>query len=129
MSKYSIHNEGSQQEVLKAVDALSLKKPWTVEIKRKTDKRTLNQNRLYHQWLGIIAQELGNDHDDQGQIMMKHLIGPTHYVKNLQGDEDPAWSTTKMDVPTMSAYMDSLSRWAASNNIRLPHPDDQHRRY
>jgi len=100
------------------------KGPLVMEHNRKKDARTLSQNKLYHWWIDIIANDQGNDHDDQGQIMMKHLIPPTHEVKKPDGTMEEAWSTTKLTVAQMTAYMDKIDRWAAGEGIFLPHPTD-----
>ncbi len=127
-NKLTIWDDNSKQRAMSAVAALNIEKPWVLEIKRKTEGRTLSQNALYHKWIDIIRKDQGNDHDDQGQIMMKHLIGPTHEATLPDGTKEPRWSSARLTVAQMGDYMDALARWAASEGIVLFHPEDAQRR-
>ena len=99
-----------------------------MEHNRKKDARTLSQNSLYHWWVDIIAKDNGENHDDMGQNLMKHMIPPTHESKNLDGVMEPRWSTTELNVIQMKDYMDKVLIWATGEGIFLPLPSDQHAR-
>ena len=126
MSKHPITNETQRAAAIHALCGLDLTKPWTVEIKKKTKQRTLNQNALYWKWIGIFANETGNSEDDMHEFF-KDKWCPISEV--TVGDEvRQVRSTKKLKTVEMTEYMDKVYAFIVGEfGIILPIPEDQGR--
>lgn len=96
--------------------------PLEVVIQRHRKKRSLSANALYWVWLGIISAETGNDPDSLHEWAKRQFSLPREV--NIMGDTCQVYTTAKMSVADMSAYMERVEAWAAGEGIILPHPED-----
>lgn len=127
--KRTVKTPSELDNLLMGLAQLSFEKHgWDISWGKETKQRTISQNNLYHKWIDILARDQGNDHDDQGQVMMKHLIPPTHEAKKPDGTMESKWSSKKLTIPQMADYMDKLDRWAVGEGIFLPRLEDMHAR-
>jgi len=125
MTTHSITNEHQRAAIIKAISALNLDKAWTVELKRKTKGRSLSQNALYHKWLGIVAQDTGNDHDDLHEFC-KDKWCPVKVVE-MFGEQKEVRSTKKLTTAEMTEYMDRVYAFFVGDfGILLPIPEELH---
>lgn len=122
--KIIIRDEATRQRAIGLLSALSLEKPWDVSVTLHKSKRSLDQNRLYHLWVGIIAEETGNSHDDTHEAM-KQMFLPPRFV-NFNGQmREVRPSTTSLDTKAMSEFLNKVEAFAGSTlALVLPHPED-----
>ena len=116
-----IWDEPLRRRVIELIKILNIEKPWAVTIERHTERRSLNQNALYWKWVGIIAQETGNDADlVHGELKKKFLV-PKEY--SFMGEKVLYRSSAKLDTREMSEYMDRVNALATQElGIMLPTP-------
>ncbi len=122
--KYTLYGEEARGVVIKAITSLNVGKPWTVEIKRKTKQRSLNQNSLLHKWIGIIAEDTG---DSQASMKadLKAVFAIILENKVTQVKFRPM-DTSEMTTVQMTEFMDRIYGWATSEmGIILPIPEDR----
>ena len=61
---FTIRSERDRQAVIDYISKLDItKREYEAKIVKRTEKRTLAQNRLYHLWLNCISAETGNEVD------------------------------------------------------------------
>jgi hypothetical protein len=128
MPAYTIRNEHDRQQVADTLSAVDPTLGWRVTVEKLKKVRTIPQNRLYHDWIGIIATEMGDSHEDVHDYMRKMFLPPV--IKTVGGETfEILQSTTKLEVPEMSEYMNKVEAWAGSFlGLSLPHPEDMHAR-
>lgn len=127
MTEIIIREERQRQELVKFVMGLDISKPWRAEICRYRKKRSLNQNAMYWKWLGIVADETGNDPDELHEFFKGKYLVPT--IIQVGDDRMLYRSTTKLDTVEMSAFMDKVYAFVTAElGILLPIPEDQHER-
>lgn len=113
--KYRIYNTETADEVAKLILSLSLSKQWEVIVKPYSKRRSSQQNSLYWKWLGIIADELGDDanslHDTFRQMFLPVKVENIFGVerKKLQSTSDPAFTSAMM-----ADYMTKIQALASS---------------
>lgn len=119
----TIRDEITRQLVASLIMGLSLEKPWQVTVQPVKKRRTLSQNNLYWSWVEKIAQETGNDRDDVHEAL-KGKFAPARSI--ALGDETATvLSTARLETDAMSAYMDKVYHFAASElGILLPLPEE-----
>ena len=127
MAEYVIGKERPMTPVTSFLMGVNLDEYWTVTIKKGKPSRSLQQNRLYHKWVGIIGRELGYDHDVMHHILASMFLPPVHTEFGGRVHESRR-STTSLKVGEMVEYMDHVSRFAAERGIHLPIPEEMHRR-
>ena len=103
------------------IACLDLSKPWAVTIEPYKEKRTLNQNALYWKWVGIIAQDTGNDPDAVHEALKQRFLIPVEIT--FMGDKIPYRSTARLNTGEMSNYMDRVHALASEMGIVLPLPE------
>lgn len=86
---------------------LSLNGEIELQIDRKRGKRTTNQNSFYWLYLGVIADETGEDIDDLHRFLKRKLLPPE--FKEILGEtiKLPA-TTTKLDKLEFGRYMEKI---------------------
>lgn len=97
--------------------------PLEIVIQRHRKKRSLSANALYWVWLGIISSETGNDPDSLHEWAKRQFSLPREIT--IMGDTCEVYTTAKMSVADMSAYMERVEAWATGEGIILPHPEDR----
>ena len=132
MTEIIIHDIASRKRVIDHIGTLSLEGlPWIVDIKRKTKRRSLSQNALFHKWVDFIANEVGYEVWDSERMKAELKIvcqcPATKYV-GLDGTEREERSTSKLNTADMAEFMTRVERFAASElGIIVPSPDDVQR--
>ena len=122
---FVIFDEASRQRCVSLIAGLNIEKPWEVTVARKTKKRTLSQNALYHKWVGIIAEETGNDHEDVHDEFKRRFVPPKEI--EIFGEIRMRQSTTDFDTPGMTTFMEKVYAFSVSElGILLPLPEEQH---
>lgn len=88
------------------------------EIDKRKTKRSRSQNSYYWMYLGVIAQETGDEADDLHEFLKRKLLPPV--FKMIRGEEVrlPA-STTDLSKADFSDYMDKI---AALTGVPIPDP-------
>lgn len=118
-----------------------------VVIQPESRKRSLAQNRLYHMWVSYFSQQTGASIDEVYIEFKRRFLLRIYYTADSQFAEmcdsikqleqlDLAkyksiskqvivmTSTTKANVEQMTEYLNQINRFAYSQNIMLPIPDD-----
>lgn len=96
---------------------------YTLEIKKKTRKRTFDQNALMWMWFTCIEDETGTDKQDVHDYYCKKFLRRTI---NIQGKEETVVrGTSKLNTSEMTIFLNKVQADAATEfGIRLPSPDD-----
>lgn len=120
---YIIRDEKLRAQVAGLIASLNLERPWSVSIEPYKKKRSLNQNALYHKWVGIIADVTGNSHDDVHDVL-KSKFCPVREI--TIGDKvEVVRSTTKLNTLEFKDYADKVYAFAQTElGILLPVPGD-----
>jgi hypothetical protein len=89
-----------------------------VSIDIEKPERSTSQNRYYWLYLGVIAQETGDNADDLHEFFKRKLLPPV--FKKICGEEIklPA-STTDLGKGEFTEYLDKI---CALTNVPLPDP-------
>jgi hypothetical protein len=87
-------------------------------------KRTIPQNRLYRLWLGLIADETGNNTDDLHEAFKVMFLGIKDFTIGGISAQAPI-STTTLDTKQFTSFLERLEAWVTVElGIILPHPED-----
>lgn len=78
--------------------------------------RTIQQNKLYWKYLGIIENETGNSADDLHEFFKKKFLG-LRAIKMFDEDFEVSNSSTALGKLEFGEYMDKIS---ALTNIPIP---------
>ena len=116
----------TRQKVLARIARLSLESPVSITIEPYKRSRSLEQNALYHLWVGIVAKETGNDHDDIHEHCRQSFLPPR--IVEVNGEiRETRRSTASLKVDEMAEYMDKVYAWATGElGIKLPLPEDRY---
>ena len=119
-----IRDEPMRASVCRLIAGLDLSKPWAVTVEPYKERRSLNQNSLYWQWIGIISRETGNDPDTVHEAFKQKFLIPEEI--SFMGEKMLYRSTAKLDTRSMSEYMDKVYAFTTSElGILLPVPEDE----
>jgi len=93
------------------------------------DRRSLNANALYWQWLTVMAEYFsrkGNKFtkDDMHDLMRHQFLGYEDRAVGSTVISRQLASTSNLDVGQMCHYMTKIDAWAADHRCLLPHPED-----
>lgn len=94
-----------------------------LKIKKKWNKRSLNQNSLYWKWVEIIAEYCGNTSEEMHAIL-RGLYAPKKEVKVGKKIYRIPRSTTTLTKGEMASYMLDVQAEAGILGIILPTPED-----
>lgn len=94
----------------------SLKGIYRLEFKEVKTKRTLNQNNFYWLYLGVIADETGDDPNSLHEYFKRKLL-PPRYISVMGKEIKIPASTTKLSKIEMGEYMERI---CALTNIPIP---------
>ena len=124
MPAYTIRDEYSRQRVADTLSAVDPTLGWRVTVEKLKKVRTLNQNSLYHRHCAILANEIGEGHEDMHELLKVKFLPPrTVTVAGETIEYRP--STTQLTTAEFSAYMEKYTAWAASFlGVALPYPED-----
>lgn len=122
---FTIRSERDRQAVVDYISKLDItKREYEAKIVKRTEKRTLAQNRLYHLWLNCISAETGNEVDILAEYFKQKFLGIRERV--IHGDHvRVALSTTELNTEEFKRYLDRIQEWAnVEQGIILPNPED-----
>ena len=128
MSVVILAGEVQRKHALDLIAALDLSKAWEVEVRPQRKKRSLDQNALFHAWVKIIADKVGDDAESVKYDLKCMFLGRVEHVSAMTGEvtmRPP--STTTLTTVEMAAFCDKIMAFAASQlGIRLPTRQDLH---
>lgn len=122
---FTIRTERDRQAVVDYISKLDVtKREYEAKIVKRTEKRTLAQNRLYHLWLNCISAETGNEVDILAEYFKQKFLGVRERV--IHGENvRVALSTTELNTEEFKRYLDRIQEWAnVEQGIILPNPED-----
>ena len=122
---FTIRSERDRQAVVDYISKLDItQREYEAKIVKRTEKRTLAQNRLYHLWLNCISAETGNEVDILAEYFKQKFLGVRERV--IHGDHvRVALSTTELNTEEFKRYLDRIQEWAnVEQGIILPNPED-----
>ena len=121
--KYTISNDNSKQAVKDYIDRLKVDKVWIVDISRKKDNRSIDQNRLMWLWLQCIEQETGND-KELLHLYFKDKYLPKKEIILIDEIVQIPGSTAKLNTSQFTEYLEKIRIFANTElGIELPDPD------
>ena len=118
--KIYIRGERQRNHALNTIKALDIATVYEVTIKPYKRNRSLEQNSLMWKWYSIIANDLGYTTEEIHEEFMRKLLTPT-IVKTPSGMVE-VYSTKKLKVKEMTAYLEGIERTATEMGIALPRP-------
>ena len=125
MTLFIVRGADTQARCVSFINALDPEKgPWQVTVEVHKAKRSLDQNRLYHRWVGIIAKETGNTHNSIHNAVRDELLAPV-FTKVFGKTHEGRQSTTELSVAEFGDFLDKLQAWAGSEGVYLPSPDER----
>ncbi len=77
-----VRDDSTRQIVLGLVGALDMTKPWSITIEPYKRNRSLEQNALYHKWVGIVANDTGDSHNAVHEWAKKEWLAPRQVEMN-----------------------------------------------
>lgn len=124
--KFVISDQRSRQGVIDYLQKLPDDgKHRDVAITLRRIKRTIPQNRLYRLWIGLIADETGNNPDDLHEAFKLMFLGTKEVNIGGAGASIPV-STTALDTTRFTHFLEQLEAWVTAElGIILPRPEDR----
>lgn len=122
---FVVHDNAEREVIRDYILRLPEGKTYDVSIKLHRAKRSNEANRLYWEWIGIIASETGNDREVCHKFFAKKFLG---YDTREFGNEKIAIvkSTANLDTAQFSEYMNQVEAFASTElGILLPSSDNQ----
>lgn len=90
---------------------------WEIEVRRKTDPRTREQNRYFHLLCRRISGEKGRPIEEVKHYLVMKFVGPLSWIK-VDGDDVPVLpSTTSLNKHDMSELIEHAEAWAVEQGI------------
>jgi len=103
-----------------------------VTIEKAKDKRSLQQNALYWEWMSIIGEYVGETKEKMHLIFKRQFLYKKFpaldkdvFLNYLATQEVDATSTKKLNMREMKEYMDNVNAQAKELGIILPLPEDR----
>lgn len=91
---------------------------YTLTLKRKRNRRSLNQNNLYWEWISIIGNELGYEKEEiHCTLKAMFLVDRSKKIPIIR-------SSANLNSFEFSQYMEQIDRWCAEQGILLPLPSE-----
>jgi len=121
-----IVRDNAEREAMKDyISRLPEGKTYEVSIRLYKSKRSDKANNLYWKWVGIIANETGNEKDVVHKFFAKRFLG--YDVKEFGNDKIAVVKkTSNLNTEDFSIYMTHVAAFASQElGIVLPSPDDQ----
>ena len=98
-----------------------------VVLSEQRKKRTLSQNGLFHAWIKVFAEHIGDaDLEDVKRDVKRTLLGlretANRFTSEIQLED---YRTSKMDTKELSSFMDRFKAWAQTEyGCYLPYVGD-----
>ena len=118
--KIYIREERHRNHALDTIKALDIATVYEVTIKPYKRNRSLEQNSLMWKWYSIIANDLGYTTEEIHEEFMRKLLIPIT-MQTPSGIVE-VYSTKKLKVKEMTAYLEGIERTATEMGIALPRP-------
>ena len=120
--KIYIREERQRNHALDTIKALNIETVYEVTIKPYKRNRSLEQNSLMWKWYSIIADDLGYTTEEIHEEFMRKLLIPI--TMQTPSGLVEVYSTKKLKVKEMTAYLEGIERTATEMGIALPRPYD-----
>ena len=118
--KIYIREERHRNHALDTIKALDIATVYEVTIKPYKRNRSLEQNSLMWKWYSIIADDLGYTTEEIHEEFMRKLLIPI--TMQTPSGLVEVYSTKKLKVKEMTAYLEGIERTATEMGIALPRP-------
>ena len=119
--KYLIYNSSTLKDALTAIGQIPIDDKFTVEVCKVKNKRSLNQNGLWHKWIGLLSDEFGYPVEDIKIIVVRKALGVRKFTNPLSGElELGDYSTSQLTKVEFSKLMVETLRIASKYGIILP---------
>ena len=118
--KIYIREERQRNHALDTIKALDIATVYEVTIKPYKRNRSLEQNSLMWKWYSIIADDLGYTTEEIHEEFMRKLLIPI--TMQTPSGLVEVYSTKKLKVKEMTAYLEGIERTATEMGIALPRP-------
>ncbi len=109
MPDIPLHTQGDRVNLIRHINALDLTRPWVVTVKRRTVRRSLSQNALFHMWCGEVAKAVGYDIDEAKHWIKEACDCPVRDIE-IDGVRIERRSTAGLEMDEMQAFMDRVFR-------------------
>lgn len=101
----------------------------TVEITKKSKRRTLSQNRYLHLILAYFGTQTGNKADFVKQVYFKRAVNAQYFLQKskdqLVGDIETLRSTKELTTEQLSVCIDRFRNWASQEaGIYIPEANE-----
>ena len=119
--KIILRGQAQKDHALKSLMNIEFNPDKLMELTIKPFKknRSIAQNSLYWKWMMICAHEMGYTKEGMHQTFMRELLAPI-IIDTPSGDV-MEYSTRKLNVKEMAAYMEQVSFTAGEYGVKLPH--------
>jgi hypothetical protein len=119
--KIILRGQAQKDHALKSLMNIEFNPDKLMELTIKPFKknRSISQNSLYWKWMMICADELGYTKNGMHHTFMRELLAPI-IIDTPSGDV-MEYSTRKLNVKEMAAYMEQVSFTAGEYGVKLPH--------
>lgn len=123
--KFVISDQRSRQAAIDYLQRLTDNgKRFDVSITLHRERRTIPQNSLYWMWVGLIADETGNNPDELHEVFKVMFLG-SKTVEIAGITHEIPLSTTSLDTAGFTHFLERLEAWVGSElGIVLPRPED-----
>ena len=119
---FRVVNEQTKAVAISYIQKLQEGKQYNVSISLKREKRSIQQNRLYHLWLNCISSETGNEVEDLHDYFKDRFL--SRKVEIFGDEYNTGTSTKKLNTAEFTAFLDKVQQFAAGEGIILPNPED-----
>lgn len=147
---FIIHSENEIKRLSTFLEAQPKEPLIQVVVSEHKKDRTVEQNRLYHLWLTIIADELGETKEDAHYDLRRRILLPIYErddlgyadmlnavrkVHKLGGKAEAKiqadfiikhTSTTAANIKQFTEYLKEIERDMVGKGIILPRPEDRY---
>ena len=107
--------DGVMYNIENALMNLDQQKAWTVEIKKRVDRRTLDQNSKFHAMCSELGDAIGYTAEEMKRLL-KHELGFYTVVDGPVGKIARLETSADWDTEKMSRAIEQLNIWAIDVN-------------
>lgn len=118
-----IRTDADREKFIEAIRKIDLKKPYQGTFVQVRKKRSLNQNRLLHQWFNCLEDETGTSLEVWKQYYKEKFL--TTYCDIVNGTEvKTVRGTHELNTLEFTKFLEQVNLDAAEQGYYLPWPDD-----
>ena len=87
---------------------------YTVSVKKKTQKRSLYASALFHVWIKVFADHIGEvSYESCKTDVKRHILGTKERVSTITGKvEFEDYKTSEMTAAELASFMEKFKIWA-----------------